>query len=110
MNYYGTRLSDNISVREPEGYLFCLNVPVARTGYQDYWPEELGLGTGSDLIKVFRPEEEVFSEATMASFEGMPITDDHPEEGVDISIMDSVILAYWICSTTKERRKQKARY
>lgn len=32
------------------------------------------------------------------------------KEGVDISIMDSVILAYWICSTTKERRKQKARY
>lgn len=85
MNYYGTRLSENISVREPEGYLFCLNVPVARTGYQEYWSEELGLGTGSELIKVFRPEDEVFSEATMASFEGMPITDDHPEEGVDIT-------------------------
>lgn len=85
MNYYGTRLSENISVRQPEGYLFCLNVPVARTGYQEYWPEELGLGTGSELIKVFRPEDEVFSEATMASFEGMPITDDHPEEGVDIT-------------------------
>ena len=85
MNYYGTRLSDNISIREPEGYLFCLNVPVARTGYQEYWPEELGLGTGSGLINVYRPEDEVFSEATMASFEGMPITDDHPEEGVDIT-------------------------
>ena len=43
MQYYGTRLSDNISKREPEGYLLCLNVPVARTGVQEYLPEELGL-------------------------------------------------------------------
>ena len=28
MHYYGTRLSDNLSFREPEGYLLCLNVPV----------------------------------------------------------------------------------
>jgi hypothetical protein len=81
VNYYGTRLSENISIREPEGYLFCLNVPVARTGYQEYWAEELGL-PGDNLIQVYRPEEEVFSEATMASFEAMPVTDDHPPEGV----------------------------
>jgi len=43
MHYYGTRLSENISRREPEGYLLCLNVPVARTGTQEYLPEELGL-------------------------------------------------------------------
>ncbi len=47
MQYYGNRLSENISRREPEGYLLCLNVPVARTGTQDYLPEELGLATGS---------------------------------------------------------------
>ena len=40
MQYYGNRLSENISRREPEGYLLCLNVPVARTGTQDYLPEE----------------------------------------------------------------------
>ena len=32
------------------------------------------------------------------------------KEGVDIALLDSVILAHWICSTTKERRKQQARY
>ena len=85
MHYYGTRLSENISKREPEGYLLCLNVPVARTGIQEYLPSELGLpGTGR-LIPVFRPEEEVFSPETVASFEGMPVTNDHPPEGVDIS-------------------------
>ena len=98
MHYYGTRLSENISKREPEGYLLCLNVPVARTGTQEYLPEELGLMPNSEfiihnselspaggLVKVFRPEEEVFSEATMASFEGMPVTNDHPPAGVDVS-------------------------
>ena len=84
MHYYGTRLSENISRREPEGYLLCLNVPVARTGTQDYLPEELGLLPGSSFIPVLRPEAEVFSPETIASFEGMPVTNDHPPEGVDI--------------------------
>ena len=89
MHYYGTRLSENISRREPEGYLLCLNVPVARTGVQEYLPEELGMtGGGSGppgLIPVQRPEEEVFAPETMASFEAMPVTNDHPPDGVDIS-------------------------
>ena len=91
MQYYGNRLSENISRREPEGYLLCLNVPVARTGTQDYLPEELGLSPGSfsfasgpGLISVYRPEEEVFAPETMASFEGMPVTNDHPPDGVDV--------------------------
>ena len=92
MQYYGNRLSENISRREPEGYLLCLNVPVARTGTQDYLPEELGITPGSSsfpsgpggLISVYRPEEEVFAPETLASFEGMPVTTDHPLEGVDI--------------------------
>ena len=79
MTYFGTRLSENISRREPEGYLICLNVPVARTGVQEYLPSELGLPEPDDrLIPVCRPEEEVFSPACVASFEGMPVTDDHP--------------------------------
>ena len=86
--YYGTRLSENISRREPEGYLLCLNVPVARTGTQEYLPSELGLPPGEyprdALVPVFRPEEEVFSPETLASFEGMPVTNDHPRDGVDL--------------------------
>ena len=85
MHYYGTRLSDNISKREPEGYLLCLNVPVARTGTQEYLPAEIGLPGGGEPVPVFRPPEEVFSPETIASFEGMPVTNDHPPDGVDIS-------------------------
>ena len=84
MQYYGNRISENISRREPEGYLLCLNVPVARTGMQEYLPEELGLGSGPGFIQVYRPEEEVFAPETMASFETVPVTNDHPRDGVDL--------------------------
>ena len=84
MVYYGTRLSENISRRDPEGYLLCLNVPVARTGMQEYMPEELDLPPGSGPVPVLRPEAEVFSPETIASFEGMPVTNDHPPDGVDV--------------------------
>ncbi len=84
MQYYGTKLTENISRRKPEGYLLCLNVPVARTGAQDYLPEELGLPPGPGPVSVFRSETEVFAPETMASFEGMPVTNDHPPDGVDI--------------------------
>ena len=33
-----------------------------------------------DVVRVFRPEEEVFSDAAMASFAHRPVTDDHPPE------------------------------
>ena len=92
MHYYGTRLSENISKREPEGYLLCLNVPVARTGIQEYTNSELRIQNSelspageNELIPVYRPEEEVFAPETMASFEGMPVTNDHPPDGVDVS-------------------------
>ena len=94
MQYYGNQISENISRREPEGYLLCLNVPVARTGMQEYLPEELGVTAGStgvctryghgQLIQVYRPEEEVFAPETMASFEAVPVTNDHPADGVDL--------------------------
>ena len=86
MLYYGTRISENICKREPEGYLICKDVPVARIGKQKYLGDEIGL-SGRDADKefeVFRPEDEVFSEATIASFEGMPVTDDHPDDPVNV--------------------------
>lgn len=83
MLYYADKISDNIRKREPEGYLICVNVPIARSGTQQYLQDEIGQ-RGEKTVTVFRPEEEVFSPATMASFEGMPVTNDHPdsEEGV----------------------------
>lgn len=80
--YYATKLSDNMS-ETPEGYLICKNVPICRTGWQDYRAVELGLGAAEgyrpeDIVKVYRDEAEVLSPATMASFEGKTVTSPHP--------------------------------
>lgn len=83
MQYYGSKISENISKREPEGYLYCLNVPIARTGVQKYLAREVGLD-GNSVVDVHRLPEEVFKGAAVASFEGMPITREHPPEEVDV--------------------------
>ena len=82
--YAATRISENI-LETPEGFLLCLGVPIARTGSQDYLPQEVGPGAeaGPDgMVKMDRPEAEVFRPATMASFSAKPITIDHPGEFV----------------------------
>ncbi len=85
MLYFAERLSPHMA-ESAEGYLICRGVPVARSGTQLYLPAELGLppGTVPDPVPVYRPEGEVFSPACMASFEGKPVTEDHPDlpEGV----------------------------
>jgi hypothetical protein len=85
--YYGDKLSENI-LETPEGYLICKNVKIARTGWMDYHGQDLPSifeelpGTP---IKVYRSPEEVFSETTLASFEGKPVTNTHPSEMLDIN-------------------------
>ena len=81
ITYYGYTISPN-QLETDEGFLICRNVPIARTGEQEYLGTELGLDT-EEVVKVYRPEEEVFSEATIASFEGKPVTDDHPSDLLD---------------------------
>ena len=71
--------------KTPEGYLICLGVPIARIGSQKYLSGELGINDSEPdkTYNVMRMEDEVFSPATIASFEGKPVTDDHPPESVD---------------------------
>jgi len=68
-----------------EGYMVAPG-NLARTGVQTYRAYELGLDAdGMDpmkIIRLHRPPEEVFSPASMASFESKPITVDHPPVAV----------------------------
>lgn len=78
--YYGAQLSPNID-KTPEGYLICRNVPINRTGTQDYMAGELQLdGDPERVVKVYRLPEDVFAPAALASFEGKDVTDNHPPE------------------------------
>lgn len=77
-------LIDQVPVSAPrrtaDGYLVA-DAYVARTGIQNYLGEEVGR---PDLlnVRVYRPPEEVFSDATMRSFAHRPMTNDHPPENV----------------------------
>lgn len=83
--YFGSKISENM-VMTPEGYLICKNVPIGRTGSMQYLGEELGLEEKrGKVIKVVRTPEELFSKMTIASFEGKPLTNDHPSKNLDIN-------------------------
>ncbi|MET3409472.1 DUF2213 domain-containing protein [Methylobacterium sp. 1030] len=65
--------------RTPAGYLLIRDVAIARTGPQDYRADEIPIEPGPmGYIVIERQPEDVFDPATLASFEGVPITDDHP--------------------------------
>jgi len=80
-----TRLSENIR-KTPEGYLLCLDVPIARTGWQEYGPGETPLEVGDDgRVWIHREADEVFRAQTIASFNGKSVTVKHPQDFVDPS-------------------------
>ena len=63
-----------------DGYMVAMS-RIARTGIQEYRASELGL-IGDAIIKVNRPESEVFHKDAMASLSRIPITVDHPRDAV----------------------------
>lgn len=76
--YYASKISDHISQTD-EGYWICTDVRIARIGAQDYLAEEVGMeDRAGEIIPVHRTPEEVFDKATLASFRGKAVTDDHP--------------------------------
>lgn len=79
--FFKTRLG-NTRFQLADGSVLFKDVPIARTGEQVYGAEELpDLHPDSHgLITVRRTPEEVFSERTIASFEGMAVTIGHPKD------------------------------
>ncbi|MCT8348881.1 DUF2213 domain-containing protein [Photorhabdus temperata] len=81
MKYFFTTKLGETRYLQADGSLLCKDVPIARTGTQTYLPEEVDLQPdASGLVTVYRTEDEVFSPETMASFEGVAVTLDHPED------------------------------
>ena len=80
MMYYITeQLSEHIG-ETPEGFLLCRDVPLTRTGVFEYTASEVPVEASLDgMVKIQRDEDEVFAENTIASFEGKPVTINHPE-------------------------------
>lgn len=81
MKYYFTARLGETRYQQADGSLLCKDVPIARTGTQIYLPEEVNLEPDplTGTVTVWRTEDEVFSPETMASFEGVAVTLEHPE-------------------------------
>ncbi len=79
-------LSDRLQITTEREYTDegFLKVParISRTGIQEYLAVEMGIADKepNDIIRVFRPEEEVFSGNSLESFANKPVTDNHPPE------------------------------
>ncbi|QBZ68938.1 head maturation protease [Klebsiella phage vB_KpnM_IME346] len=69
-----------------EGFL---RVPgkAARTGIQEYLASELGLKdrAPNDIIRVYRPAEEVFNDESLQSYLGADVTNNHPSTLINAS-------------------------
>lgn len=82
--YVKTKLSENIS-ETPEGFLLCRNVMLTHTGALKYGPTEHPFGEEIGEVIMKREPKDLFSPATMGSFEGKDITIQHPDDFVDPS-------------------------
>lgn len=79
-NFYTTGQLGRTRETTPEGYLLCRDVPLARIGKLLYADGEVPVtADNSGLIIIERGEDVLFDPRTIASFEGKPITDDHPK-------------------------------
>lgn len=71
--------------KTPEGFLVCRDVAIGRTGDMIYLPSQLELQDGSKpaagpdgLVVAERTADEAFHPTALASFEGKPVTINHP--------------------------------
>lgn len=67
--------------RTVDGYLVA-DAPVARTGIQLYSGAQVGKAE-LDVVRVYRPESEVFASDSITTYAHRPLTNDHPAELVD---------------------------
>lgn len=82
MRFYTIEQIGNTRELTPEGFLLCRNVPIARTGEQVYAHGEIPVqADASGRIRIQRDAAEVFRPETIASANGKPIVNDHPDEG-----------------------------
>lgn len=81
--------SDRLTLDKPrrtaDGFM-AIHARAARTGVYQYLGREIdpdGAHFAADqIVNVYRPPDEVFDKASLGSFIGKPITDDHPSEAV----------------------------
>lgn len=83
-NFYTTGQIGRTRETTPEGYLLCRDVLLARIGKLMYGDGEVPVTADKDkTIIIERDEDVLFDARTIASFEGKPVTNDHPDDWVN---------------------------
>ncbi|WP_211243390.1 DUF2213 domain-containing protein [Chitiniphilus eburneus] len=84
LRFYATEQLGPKQSATPEGFLICHDVAIARTGVQRYLADEVPIDAGpGGQVEIRREPDDVFRPETLASFEGKPVTVDHPEDLVN---------------------------
>ena len=73
-------------IQLPGGRGYKVNLPVCKSGFQDYMGYEVDTKRfGFDtIVKVYRPEEEVNDAESIGTLEHIYLTNEHPYEDVDV--------------------------
>lgn len=79
--YSVAKISERIS-ETPEGFLVCEGVAITRAGDLMYLPSETPVTPGNGHTIITRTVEDIHDPATIASFEGKPVTINHPDDFV----------------------------
>lgn len=79
--YSVAKISERIS-ETPEGFLVCEGVAITRAGDLMYSPSETPVTPGNGSTIISRTVEDIHDPATIASFEGKPVTINHPDDFV----------------------------
>lgn len=80
--------------KDNHGYLICTDCIMARTGKQTYTRDDCFGDGDMTEIEVDRKAEDVFDPKTLASFENVPITIEHPNGNVDPDNYNSLSVGY----------------
>ena len=79
--YSVAKISERIS-ETPEGFLVCEGVAITRAGDLMYSPSETPVTPKGNVTVITRTVEDIHDPATIASFEGKPVTINHPDDFV----------------------------
>lgn len=93
--YQRIKISDNIEKEEDTGFLYCKGAILGHVGTQLYSGVEVGITT-KKVVEVKREAQDVFDEASLASFTGKPITLYHPDVTVNSKNIKDYAVGYII--------------
>lgn len=78
---FSDKVSTSAVRKTADGYLVA-DAAVARTGIQEYLGREVGK-PDMEIVRVYRPAEQVFSKDAMKTYAHRPMTNDHPSVAVN---------------------------